>query len=108
VKVYEMLSETIGKPEFIGYEQYVDVESKVLALVSGGGEATSIGKGGEGEVVLSPTPFYAESGGQIGDGGRLEWNGGHAEVVDTQKPFGDLVVSRIRVEEGTLESGAIR
>jgi alanyl-tRNA synthetase len=107
VKVYEKLAERTGKPVFIGYEEYVDVESKVLALVSGGDEVKSIAKGGEGEAALSPTPFYAESGGQIGDGGRLEWNGGHAEVVDTQKPFGDLVVSRIRVEEGTLEPGTV-
>jgi alanyl-tRNA synthetase len=107
VKVYEKLAERIGKPEFIGYEEYVDVEGRALALVSGGEEVTSIAKGGEGEVVLSPTPFYAESGGQIGDSGRIEWSGGHAEVVDTQKPFGDLVVSRIRVEDGTLEAGVV-
>jgi len=52
--------------------------------------------------VISPTPFYAESGGQIGDAGTLVWDGGRATVLDTQKPVGDLVVSRVRVDEGSL------
>jgi alanyl-tRNA synthetase len=58
--------------------------------------------GSEGEVVISPTPFYAESGGQIGDTGTLEWDNGRATVLDTVKPFGDMPVSRVRVDEGSL------
>src|SRR4029077_3777957 len=91
--------------EFVGYDQYVDVASTVKAIVIAGKEQEAIHHGAEGEVVISPTPFYAESGGQIGDAGTLEWNGGRATVLDTQKPVGDLVVSRVRVDEGHLARG---
>jgi alanyl-tRNA synthetase len=66
----------------------------------------------EGEVVLSPTPFYAESGGQIGDSGTLEWLDevndriGRATVLDTQKPVADVTISRVRVDEGHLALNA--
>ncbi|MBI2212742.1 MAG: alanine--tRNA ligase [Acidobacteria bacterium] len=105
VAVYQKIAERSGKSQFVGYENYTSVQGKAVALVANGAEQHELVHGTEGEVVLSPTPFYAESGGQIGDGGRIEWKGGHAEVVDTVKPFGDLVVSRVRVIEGTLKSG---
>jgi alanyl-tRNA synthetase len=105
VAVYQKIAERTGKPAFVGYESYTGVKSRALVLVADGAEQPELGHGAEGEIVLSPTPFYAESGGQIGDGGKLEWNGGHAEVLDTQKPYGDLVVSRIRVIDGTLKAG---
>ena len=100
--VYAPIADRIGPSEFVGYEQYVDVSSSVKAIVVAGVEQDAIHHGSEGEVVLSPTPFYAESGGQIGDGGTLEWEGGRATVLDTQKPAGDLIVSRVRVDEGHL------
>jgi alanyl-tRNA synthetase len=91
-----------GPTEFVGYDQYVDVPSTVKAIVVAGVEHDALHHGSEGEVVLSPTPFYAESGGQVADTGTLEWEGGRATVLDTQKPSGDLVVSRVRVDEGSL------
>ncbi|MCM2317149.1 MAG: alanine--tRNA ligase, partial [Thermoanaerobaculia bacterium] len=105
VAVYQRIADRAGKPEFVGYENYVGVKSKVVALVAAGSEQGELAHGAEGEIVLTPTPFYAESGGQIGDGGKIEWKGGHAEVLDTQKPVGDLVVSHIRVIEGTIRAG---
>jgi alanyl-tRNA synthetase len=100
--VYAPIAEKTGPIEFVGYDQYVDVPSTVKAIVIAGKEQDAIHHGSEGEVVISPTPFYAESGGQIGDAGTLEWDGGRATVLDTQKPVGDLVVSRVRVDEGHL------
>ena len=76
--------------------------STVKAIVVDGEERDALHHGSEGDVVLTPTPFYAESGGQIGDTGTLEWDGGRATVLDTQKPFGELPVSRVRVDEGSL------
>ncbi|MEA2337231.1 MAG: alanyl-tRNA synthetase, partial [Thermoanaerobaculia bacterium] len=101
-EVFAPIAEKTGAVEFVGYDQYVDVPSTVKAIVIAGKEQDAIHHGSEGEVVISPTPFYAESGGQIGDSGTLEWDGGRATVLDTQKPVGDLVVSRVRVDEGHL------
>ena len=88
--------------QFVGYEQITGVPSVVEAIVVDGDQRDAIHHGSEGDVVLNPTPFYAESGGQIGDTGTLEWDGGRATVLDTQKPFGEVVVSRVRVDQGSL------
>ncbi|HKO55514.1 MAG TPA: alanine--tRNA ligase [Thermoanaerobaculia bacterium] len=109
---FARIAEKTGPVEFVGYERYSGVPSVVKAIVIQGEEQDVLHHGSEAEVVLSPTPFYAESGGQIGDAGTLEWldevNGqiGRATVLDTQKPVGDLVVSRVRVDEGHLPVGA--
>ncbi len=96
------IAEKVGPIEFVGYDRYVDVPSIVKAIVVDGQERDALHHGTEGDVIIAPTPFYAESGGQIGDSGTLEWNGGRATVLDTQKPVGELIVSRVRVEEGVL------
>ncbi|HEX6085347.1 MAG TPA: alanine--tRNA ligase [Thermoanaerobaculia bacterium] len=103
---FAAISEKVGVVEFVGYEQYENVDSTVKSIVITGEERDALHHGSEGEVVLSPTPFYAESGGQIGDVGTLEWEGGRATVLDTQKPFGELPVSRVRVDEGSLTIGS--
>ena len=100
------ITDKVGPVEFLGYEQF-GTESTVRTIVVAGEERDSLHHGSEGDVVLSPTPFYAESGGQIGDTGTLEWDGGRATVLDTQKPFGDLPVSRVRVDEGSLALNAV-
>jgi alanyl-tRNA synthetase len=103
---FAAIAEKVGAAEFVGYDQYENVDSVVKSIVITGEERDALHHGSEGEVVLSPTPFYAESGGQIGDTGILEWEGGRATVLDTQKPFGDLPVSRVRIDQGSLSLGA--
>jgi alanyl-tRNA synthetase len=109
---FAAMAEKVGPVEFVGYEQYSGIESTVKAIVVDGSERDALHHGSEGDVVLNPTPFYAESGGQIGDVGTIEWLDevdhriGRGSVLDTQKPVGDLVVSRVRVEEGSLAPGA--
>jgi alanyl-tRNA synthetase len=105
VAVFAAVAEKVGVPEFVGYDRWSGVEGKILAIVRDDAEVPELGEGTEGEVVLSPTPFYAESGGQIADLGKLEWDGGEAEVLDTQKPTGELTVSRVRVKKGALRWG---
>ncbi|HYH07951.1 MAG TPA: alanine--tRNA ligase [Thermoanaerobaculia bacterium] len=105
-ETFAAIAEKAGPVEFVGYENYVGIDSVVKAIVINGEERDALHHGSEGDVVLSPTPFYAESGGQIGDTGTLEWEGGRATVLDTQKPFGELPVSRVRVDEGSLAIGA--
>jgi len=92
------------RSEFVGYDRF-EHTSEITALIGDDGLEDLLGTGEGGEAVLSETPFYAEAGGQIGDRGRLTWDGGSAVVLDTQKPIEGLVVHRIVVEEGRLELG---
>jgi alanyl-tRNA synthetase len=73
-----------GRTSFIGYEGVSEV-GQVLALLKGGAAVDQLGAGEEGEVVLDRTPFYAESGGQVGDTGELSSAGAKFVVADTQK-----------------------
>jgi len=102
---FARVAEKVGPVQFVGYEKFVDVPASVKAILIDGKERDVLHHGSEGDVVITPTPFYAESGGQIGDAGSLEWEGGRATVLDTQKPVGDLVVSRVRVDDGHLALG---
>jgi len=104
--LFARIAEKVGPVEFVGYEQYVDVPATVKAIVIHGSGHDVLHHVQEGEVVLTPTPFYAESGGQIGDTGTLEWDGGRATVLDTFKPVGELPVSRVRIDEGHLATGS--
>ena len=99
------IRERLGATQFIGYDT-TEATGKLLTLVVGG---TEVAKGVAGDTVLAVfdrTPFYAESGGQAGDVGEIEWNGGKARVLDTQKQAGDLFVHEIEILHGILEAGA--
>ncbi|MBM4368692.1 MAG: alanine--tRNA ligase [Deltaproteobacteria bacterium] len=90
--------------QFVGYD--VDsATSEVVAVVSEGAGVSSLPEGSEGAVLAVATPFYAESGGQVGDTGVIRWEGGEAEVVDTTRPSGDIHVHHVRVTRGTLRAG---
>ncbi len=101
---YEWVAEKGIRSEFMGYDRFRHT-GEVTALIGDDGLEDLLGTGESGEAVLSETPFYAEAGGQIGDRGRLTWDGGSAVVLDTQKPMEGLIVHRIVVEEGRLELG---
>ena len=90
--------------EFVGYETYSEVPSEVRAIVSGDGEVSQLTAKQSGAVLISPTPFYAESGGQIGDAGEIAWPNGKATVTNTYKQ-GSWILSDVTVEEGTLTPG---
>ncbi|MBY0532745.1 MAG: alanine--tRNA ligase [Xanthobacteraceae bacterium] len=96
--------EKLGASEFLGYETET-AEGVVRAIVKDGAEVKSLKAGEEGAVVLNQTPFYGESGGQVGDTGFLTGEKAKFRVTDTQKKAGDLFVHFGKVEEGTLESG---
>jgi len=94
---------TDASSEFSGYEG-TDASSVVVALYRGGNAVEVLHAGEEGAVVLASTPFYAESGGQIGDTGILAESGKLFQVVDTQKS-GNAIVHYGAVEEGELKIG---
>jgi alanyl-tRNA synthetase len=110
VAVYhDWKSKLVGGSVFKGYDS-LDLDSQVLAPIyhsNGKGmvPASSIAAGQEGEVVLQETPFYPEGGGQVADRGTLEWNGGKADVLDTQTPVEGMVVHRVKVIAGSLTPG---
>ncbi len=92
---------TDAESEFSGYEG-TEATGRVVALFKDGGETEVLAAGDTGAVILSSTPFYAESGGQIGDTGKLSASGKHFRVDDTQKS------AQANVHYGEVESGEIR
>jgi alanyl-tRNA synthetase len=102
--VWFALHEKIGATEFLGYETE-SAEGVVAALVKDGKEVSELKKGESGAVVMNQTPFYAESGGQVGDTGEMRREGVRATVTDTQKKAGDTFAHLVKVEEGTLKVG---
>jgi alanyl-tRNA synthetase len=103
--VWFALREKLGGTEFLGYETE-RAEGVVAALVRDGAEVAALNKGESGAVVLNQTPFYGESGGQVGDTGMMTGEGVRVRVTGTQKHAGDLFVHGGTVEEGTLKPGA--
>ena len=91
---------------FIGYEQ-LEENTKVIALFHGGQAADSLEEGQEGVVVLERTPFYAESGGQVGDKGLLEEADVSFDVSDTQKVGSETVLHIGKIGRGTINVGDI-
>jgi alanyl-tRNA synthetase len=103
--VWFSLREKLGGSEFLGYETE-SAEAVVTALVRDGKEVAVLNKGDRGSIVLNQTPFYGESGGQVGDTGLMVGDGVRFRVTDTQKHAGDVFVHIGTVEDGTLGVGA--
>jgi alanyl-tRNA synthetase len=99
------LKERVGATEFLGYDTET-AEGVVLALVRDGAEVRELQAGESGLAVLNQTPFYGESGGQVGDVGLIRAAPElRVRVTDTEKKLGELVVHHVTVETGTLTVG---
>jgi alanyl-tRNA synthetase len=95
-----------GRNQFRGYDATEVEGARVVALLKEGSEVPALESGDEGEVILDQTPFYAESGGQVGDVGRLvSTNDFLASVNDTYSPVQGLIVHKIKAEKGTVKVG---
>lgn len=109
--VYAQIAEKAGTNKFHGYETTRLDETKVAALVKGDTPVDELKKGEEGLVILNDTPFYAESGGQVGDSGNLVGTGSDndralsATVFDTFSPIPGLILHKSRVENGSIRVG---
>ncbi len=102
--VWFALREKTGATDFLGYETE-HAEGLVAALVKDGTEVQRLKAGERGLVILNQTPFYGESGGQVGDTGHMLAPGVRFRVSDTQKKLGNLYVHEGVVEEGELNPG---
>src|SRR5438067_11202119 len=102
--VYKQLAGSVGESEFLGYE-VVASHAVLKTAVVAGQRVQRVAAGTEAELVFDRTPFYGESGGQLGDQGFGTGNRGRAQVIDTQRPVGQLIVHRVKMLEGAFEVG---
>lgn len=103
-KIWFELLEQFGPTEFLGYAQE-HAEGKVLAIIREGAKVAEAKKGDKVWVVTNQTPFYAESGGQIGDTGSVSGDAFKGSVFDTQKHLGKLWAHGVTLTDGTLKEG---
>ena len=101
-EIWFSIKDKIGSTEFLGYE-FERSEGIILGLLKNNTEAKSLSTGDEGIIITNQTPFYGESGGQLGDRGIIISGNSVFEVKDTQKKLGDLFI-----HIGELKSGEIK
>ncbi|MBL0936569.1 MAG: alanine--tRNA ligase [Rhizobiaceae bacterium] len=98
------IRDKVGATEFLGYDTEA-AEGIIAAVVKNGAQADSASEGDEVAIVVNQTPFYGESGGQVGDTGRILGEGFAIEITDTQKKADGLFVHFGRVASGTVKTG---
>src|SRR5262249_11767946 len=103
--LYEKFVEK-GGTQFMGY-QAIRSTSRVTGILVDGNPVDSAQAGRRAEIVLDQTPFYAESGGQIGDTGTVSSPSGLARVTDTHSPARGVIVHKVQIEFGTISLGDV-
>ncbi|MBF0096099.1 MAG: alanine--tRNA ligase [Magnetococcales bacterium] len=105
--VFHQLREQVGASEFLGYETE-QAQGVIQAIVVNGAAVQRLAVGEEGIIITNQSPFYAESGGQVGDSGLLRKQSGEAaqfEVRDTRKPVSALIAHYGTLQVGELQVG---
>jgi len=105
-EVFKTLYNQGMRTAFTGYEGQTDY-STISAIVTVGGNqpVTEAKTGAEVEIITESTPFYGASGGQVGDTGTISSGSAHIQIIDTKRPYPDLIVHVGVVEKGTLRTG---
>jgi len=103
-EIFRQLSLSGKHTTFVGYEE-IEVPSPVLTLLKEGREVPSATEGNEIMVLTEHTPFYGESGGQVGDTGVIEGKEVVVEIHDTLKPLPEITIHRGTITKGTLKKG---
>jgi len=101
---YRRLIEASGPTSFVGYDR-LEEEVRLLAIVKAGELVKRAIEGEEVELIFDRTPFYGESGGQVGDRGWILDTRASVEILDTQKPLPQLFIHRARVVRGAIDEG---
>ena len=102
--IYKEVAAGIKRPIFTGYSD-LEGTAEVLAIIKGDKQVAEAHDGDEAEIILDQTPFYAESGGQVGDRGEFLGEASKFEVSDTIKPVQDLLVHKGKIKKGTFKLG---
>ncbi len=102
-EAYKEISSFADNFKFVGYTES-ETETQIFAIIKEGKRVSELEEGEEGEVILLETPFYAESGGQVGDKGVIFSSKGKAQVLDTKKVL-SIHAHRIKISEGILREG---
>ena len=101
-KIWYNIKEKNGTTEFLGYENNQS-QGVIKCLLKSHKEVSILVEGDEAIIVVNQTPFYGESGGQVGDTGEIVADNFKFEVTDTQKKLGDLIVHYGKVKEGSIK-----
>ncbi|MGI9407648.1 MAG: alanine--tRNA ligase, partial [Hyphomicrobiaceae bacterium] len=103
-EIWFELREKHGATEFLGYDTE-QAEGEILAIVKNGKTVKALKKGDEAAIIVNQTPFYGESGGQVGDNGEIHTGNFSFWVTDTLKKLGDLLVHFGTVTSGKITTG---
>jgi alanyl-tRNA synthetase len=106
LEAYTRLLEDVDPTVFTGYEE-LSTTADIAAILAEGQPVGRAQKDDEVELVLTATPFYAESGGQVGDTGTIRTDNGLVQVIDTQRPVTSLIVHRAIVLHGSIAVGDV-
>jgi alanyl-tRNA synthetase len=101
---FKELANELPATKFHGYEKTLH-DSKLVAILVGGARVQTATTGDDVQLVFSETPFYAESGGQVGDLGVVQSSAAIVDITDTKKPAGDVFVHFGKVRSGTVKVG---
>ena len=102
--IWFSIKDITGPTEFLGYES-IQSEGVILNLIKDSKEVKSLNNGEEGIIITNQTPFYGESGGQLGDRGTISSGNSVFEVEDTQKKLGDLFLHYGSLKTGSMKIG---
>ncbi len=101
-EVWFGIKDKVGPTEFLGYE-YENAEAVIQKIIKNNKEVENLKNGDEGIIILNQTPFYGESGGQVGDSGLIKSGESIFEVNDVQKKLGNLFVHYGKMKKGNLK-----